>query len=349
MIKRISIILLLPLLLCGCSESEIENTAIVVGAGIDVTDGEIELTVETVNTPENGKDGAKGSIFTCRAKTVALASAKMAAVAGRPLYWDHLKLIVISPDALEQKLDELLEWLMRSAHSRIDTPIALCEKSAKETLNSHSGEGFAADTLFSLIDAAHKNGYTVKKAAYIIFNELESKSEATLLPYIRLENEKPEVAGSVAVGKGRIRAYLNESHTLTALLLTGKLEGGQEVIDEASFSISGVRQKSKIEISGAKALLLRDIKITLRLEEIADSSLSKDKLNLAVKESILKSADDVLRLSKSTGCDFLLLKEELYRKRSDIYGYIDEISTDISISIKTDSHGQSKYEGGANE
>ena len=57
------ILLLFMLFLCGCANhAGIEETAIVVGAAVDEKDGQIELTVETVNTVDAKEGSAKGVI-----------------------------------------------------------------------------------------------------------------------------------------------------------------------------------------------------------------------------------------------------------------------------------------------
>ncbi len=350
MTKRISIIFFL-ILLCGCAKhTEIEETAIVVGAAIDIKDEQIQLTVETVNTVDAKEGSAKGGVFTCEADSVSEASSKMATAAGKPLYWDHLKLIVISEEALEQRLDELLEWLLRSAHSRIDTPLAVSEQNAKDVLSLKSeGNNFISDALIDLINAAFKNGYTVNKPAYLLYDDLAGESKASLLPYIKVKEEKPVIDGCVAISENKIKTHLNDKQTQTALLLKGRLKSGEIVLKEASFNITDASAKNNIEITNKKAVFSHTVTVTLSLEEIADTNNSKDKLVKEVQRYIEENAKELMRLSKTTDCDFLMLRDELKAKESDVYDYIEDYGTELILRVSVKSHGQSKYEGGNNE
>lgn len=348
--KKLLIIFLL-VFLCGCAKhTEIEDTAIVAGAAVDRADGQIMLTVETVNTADAKEGNAKGKTFSCKASSFAEASAKMATATGKPLYWDHLKLIVISEDALEIYLEELLEWLLRSAHSRIDTPLTVCKGSGADLLSlENAGNNFISDTLLELIDASHKNGYTVKSPAYILYNGLSSKSRAGLLPYIEIKEEKPVVSGCIALNKNKIAARLNDTQTQTALLLTGRLKSGEIALSEASFNITGAKAKNTVKINNKEALFSHGVSVTLSLEEIADNFKNKDRLSNEVREKLFENAEELLALSNETGCDFLMFKERLYNKDSKIFEYVEDYKAELILNVNIKSHGQSKYEGGMNE
>lgn len=345
------ILLLFMLFLCGCANhAEIEETAIVVGAAVDEKDGQIELTVETVNTVDAKEGSAKGGVFSCKADSVSKASAKMATVTGKPLYWDHLKLIVISEDALNLYLDELLEWLLRSSHSRIDTPLAVSDTEAKELLLLKSeGNNFISDTLMDLIDASYQNGYTVKAPAYILYNELSSYSKASLLPYIRIKEEKAEIYGCVAINANKVAANLNDTQTQTALILRGLLKKGEISTEEASFNIEKAKTQNTVEISGKEAVFTHKVSLSLSLDQIADTFEDKNILIDKVQKNITQNANDLMALSKETECDFLMFKEKLYSQNSAVFNYIEDYEAKLLLSVNVKSHGQSKYEGIKNE
>ncbi len=324
---------LLAFTLCGCAyKTEIEQTAIVTGAALDKENGKIVLTVEVVDSKDQK---AKGQIFTCKAESIGEASALMTSLTGRPLYWDHAKLIVVTEKFFEEEWQGLFEWLYRNSHARISTPIALCDfKGIFETEN----QGFISDTLLSLLNANKKNGGTVSSPAYLIYNSLKGKSETALLPLISIKEDKPVISGCGVFYKNKFRAKLNGAQTQTALILSNKFKGGNIKTDPAFFNITYA--DTNLYKTNGDIFIKARVKFEL-IEVLRNSKREKELLNNAKKE-LEQRTQELLAVFENTGADLLFFKERLNTE-----GPFFKIS--YSFQTNLEGHGQSTFKEAENE
>ena len=120
--KRISrgcaLLLILAMLapLSGCAVAdELESLGIVAGAALDYDEqGNTMLTVEVINvSSHDSSSSATSSIFTSVGESLAIANEKLLTLVGRPLYWAHAALFLISRDVARDGIEELIQYIIR--------------------------------------------------------------------------------------------------------------------------------------------------------------------------------------------------------------------------------------------
>lgn len=241
--KRIPAVVMVLILLCGCAGGkEVESVAVAVGAGVDIIDGMTALTVETVDA--SGKDVC-GKIYTSYGKNLSEAVSQMVTLTGKPLYWEHLKFMLISKYAIRDELENVMGRIMKSKQSRIALPIAVTDDYALKVLNSKpEGHPFVSDMIENEIEASFKSGLTVKTPAFMAYNGLYGSDKVTAFPYI-ICKDAPKVDGAVFVYDNLNSIKIDSDTCLVFNLLNGKGKSGIIESGGVSAGILGVKVKKR--------------------------------------------------------------------------------------------------------
>ncbi len=259
MIKRLFALTLTLVLLSGCAPGkEVESVAVAVGAGVDILDGKTALTVETVDASFNA---AKGKAYTSFGKDLSEAIANMVTLTGKPLYWEHLKFMLISKDALKTELENVLERIMQSKQSRIALPIAVTDVNAADILFSDTdGHPFISDMIENEISTASDCGLTVKTPTYMAYNGLHGAEGVTVFPYM-VFNDEPKTEGGIIVYENLDTLNIDSSACFALNLINGRVKSG--IIEGGGVSAGILKTKRTVKYTD-KLTYHVDIKVSMQ-------------------------------------------------------------------------------------
>jgi spore germination protein KC len=140
--RSIAVILLL-LLLSGCwDKKELNEMAVVIGAGVDQGDnGHFRVTAQVIKPEAQGPStGAGGSELptwsvTAEGDTFMDAITELNRVSPRRLYWPHLQIVVFGEALAREGIAPVITWFEKARDSRSGTFVAVTRGSAEELLN----------------------------------------------------------------------------------------------------------------------------------------------------------------------------------------------------------------------
>lgn len=149
--KKLLILLIIPLFLTGCFDyQELNNRAIIAGVAIDYQENSFEVDLEILNNKKNNSQENESDktyyvsgIGTTLDEAFQTAHSKLS----KDPYYSHLKLLILGTELAEEKLEDVLDYMIRDAAIRnIFFPIVAKGTSAKEILESTTKENSVVST-----------------------------------------------------------------------------------------------------------------------------------------------------------------------------------------------------------
>ncbi len=328
-IKAVLVLLVLLLTLTGCSD-EIENYAIVAGAALDLADEGLELTVEVADVSSGSPQSAGESLsFSATGSDIAEAQKALERHMGKPLYWDHTSIIILSRELCRQSIETAVTWIMSSQAVRISVPLLVSTVSAKDLLSSKLDPyKITAFGLRSMLDNNADRGIGIALPVYQLYNRLESKSGCALLPLLNIEEEKPVLLGSAIIEKYRYVGSLSTNQTQIYTLLV-------ESAESALLSIGDVAMRTS-RTSGGISYKDGRCRFTFRIQGILDQGYLPEGENpvQALAQNLTEQAQDLLGVSQQLDCDFLGLNNAMYQ--ADPHNFTRQSVKDIKVEFSPD-------------
>ena len=180
------ILIITCLLLTGCyNYEETNNLAIASSLAINFKDDNFEVIIEI---GENNKDG-KYSSYILKGKGTSIESAiKNASTAlNKDLYFINLDILLISSDAANLKLNNILDFIARDNNFSFDYNIAICDKSEEVIQTIINQEKIFGNYIKSVYDNTNNNLINIK-----ISNLLDlylNNYQDIILPIFDIQNE----------------------------------------------------------------------------------------------------------------------------------------------------------------
>lgn len=150
-------------LLSGCwSRRELNDIAIAEGVGIDISEGQFELTVQIVNpgsvTKANGNVEVPIIVYSSTGVTLNEAVKRLTSSISRNIYFTHIRILVISEDLASKGIVKAMDYLMRGSEFRTDFDVVIARDStAKDLLCVMTPlEKVPANYIFNSLEAAKK-------------------------------------------------------------------------------------------------------------------------------------------------------------------------------------------------
>lgn len=354
-------------LLSGCSSGSIysnfretEQLMVVQTMGFDLSQKGFTVSVSTGG-------GDKITRMAAEAKSIVLAEQKMQDYsAAEEMFYAHTSYIAIGEDAARSGIDHYLDFIGRSTQMRMDTPLFVVTggRASELVLGSGNEEYDATDVLKSLERNTKKRGDLRVFTAGEITAELDRNGSA-LICAVRCVGAKDSLYGSedeltalpdgyAVIKNGKMLGQISYHDALAVgliqneagpcrLTVSGKVGSAALQLDDCSCEVkpqyeNGRLTTVKVELTVRASLLERGVDTDL---EAVTQSLEND---LALR------LENVLRLSKLTGCDFLQLGSMLEAKQpfsagvsgldfqeklSDVY-FIINVSAEIDRSFDAD-------------
>lgn len=326
-IKVLPVLLVLLLTLGGCSR-EIENYAIVAGAALDRTDEGLELTVEVADVSSGSAESAGDSLqFSAGGSDIAEAQKALERHMGKPLYWEHTSIIILSEELCRDGLEMAVTWIMSSQAVRISVPLLVSVGSAKDLLSAKLDPyKITAFGLRSMLENNADRGIGVALPVYQLYNRLESHSGCALLPLLQVEEEEPVLLGSAIIENYRYLDSLSTNQTQLYNLLV-------ESVGSALLSIGKVTMRTS-RTSGQLSYRDGGCRCSFRIQGVLDQGYLPQGENpvQALAQNLTEQAQDLLTLSRTLDCDFLGLNNAIYK--ADPHHFSRRSVKDIPVTFE---------------
>jgi len=339
--KKIILIISLLFLTTGCSYQEINDLAIASAMGIDLKDDDYILTAQIMNI-QKSSDGSMipdSTIYTSKGKTVSEALRNFTVQYPKNIYLGHTELIVLGKDLIEKKMENALDFILRSPYANeFATIIANKDGSAAEILNPDIEKKgvFPTDEIISTIEQTTKKHGTIKKInAVEFFSEYIEEGIDPLIPIIKYEKSKKSddksssiLTGMASFKKNVINEELDKEELVAYNTINNNYYDIVDVIDYKKTSLSVIlfNPKSKLEVKLKNNNIEVNIKTTLEArigESHTNTEIENKKvINEITKETeknIQRKINKLLDYCKKYNVDLLGIKNQIYKKYNNQY------------------------------
>lgn len=182
---------------------DIRKTAVVIGAGIDLTDGGVSVTAQLA-IPQPSENGENTQYIEVEGEGVTVADA-LNQINKKTGFYPKLvfcKLLILGESCSQGNIFEILDYFYRDGYTQLTPVIAMCKGSAGQLLAAKMRFGNTATVSIErlLSDEAKKSGNVSTVNLKAIGIDDSSPSNACYMPYIRSQSQSAE--GGSADGSG---------------------------------------------------------------------------------------------------------------------------------------------------
>lgn len=292
-VKTAVCVILAAAVFTGCAGNEnLKDLSVVEGMGIDYENGEIGVSVQTLNLSKegNGADALSGNITKTvegSGKNISAAVQRTSESLSKKLFFGQNQILVIGKELAADNLDMCFDYLLRDSDSRPDVAVCVASGKASDTLSSEIGGALVpAQAVSELLYNGEKEGF----AAYVTVNEMlnlyKDKTSDIYLPVVSAGSDSAQVTGIAVYDDVRLANVLPETQILGFLLLTDKVSEGYFEFESADYgkigaSISESKTKTNARVENGTVVYSVKISSTLSVEELengAEGMISKKDL-----------------------------------------------------------------------
>ena len=307
--------------LSGCAMAdELESLGIVAGAALDYDEqGNTMLTVEVINASSRESNSSPESyVFTAVGESLAIANEKLLTLVGRPLYWAHAALFLISRDVAREGIGELIQYIMRNDEIRIAIPIFLADTpTAKEMFDAQQpAYSILSFGLRDTVNAAKDNSMCVDMPTYDIYDDMCSPSRFGVVPVIQMVKEGDEAllqpTGSAVFSDFKLVGELDDKQTVYYIMSQDMLKKGVLIDDDFSYEIKESKTDVKVVEADGKIEFNYDIHLELSLVHSRRQASKDEQLEL-IHEDMFQHFEELAQIYfEQIDADFLGLAN-IYR------------------------------------
>lgn len=367
--KPIILILLVCLTFTGCnSQNNLRDLSIVEGMGIDYKDGEIEVTVQTLNLVKEGSGSeALSQNVTMNTsgtgKNISDALTTISKGISKKLFFGQNRVIVFGRDFATNHLDENLDYFLRSSDSRADILLCVADDTAKSVIESKENNALVpAESIASLLITGEKRGFSAKITTNELLNLYADKTSDMYLPIVRCEKDKIAVLGIAIYDNNKLVSVLNDKNMQGLLFLKDKIKSGLVMVESTNLGKTTVEitkssSKATVKYENGKITLHEKISTDITLNEaekgIIEPITDKDikEIKLLTEKEIEKSCKSAFEECLKYKSDCLRLGENLAMRDPHAYSVLSdnwdenlkdaEIITEVKCNIsKINEHSK---------
>lgn len=358
--KAIACCALAAFLLAGCSNGEnLKDLSVVEGMGIDYSEGQISVTVQSLNLAKegNGAEALSGNITmntSGNGANISDAVQNVAESLSKKLFFGQNQILVLGMELAQNHLSDSFDYLIRSSDSRPDVAVCISREDASKAMESKQNDALVpAQAISQLLENGEKNGF----AAYVTVNEMlnlyKDKTSDIYLPVITPTDENVTVSGIAVYSGERLANILPDSQIMGFLLLADKIDEGYFEFEDEQYGKIGVEiisssTKTKTYVKDGTVVFDADIEVQLSMEELengVEAAVSEQELESiadSAEKKIMEKCAEAFDSCVSYSSDCLRIGENLaknspadYAALSDDWdAYISKAVLDVSCSSK---------------
>ena len=291
-------LLLIPLLftLCSCwdyTEPVAQNY--VLGFSVDYIDDEFDVCIETVKVTGEPQSlsASDGIIIESRGVSIFDAVRDAIVLAGKKLYWGHVKVIILSETVAKEHLHSVVDVISRSPDIYSNVNLAVSRNClARDVMYGKTpGESMVSVYISNIIE----NEEPSQRFKSVELWQLKRDFPYTLIPAISI-GEHLLIDGCGVIENCSMTGYLTGTETQIATLLTNSTLGGYlpcVKVDNATLSLEILHTRlansnGSCRVDMQVALLNSDLPIDTKTVS------SQDKIERAA-EAVVKEQIDIIR------------------------------------------------------
>ncbi|SES68843.1 Ger(x)C family spore germination protein [Anaerobranca gottschalkii] len=364
----LKIILLISLCIINTScwsKKEIETLGFVMGLGISKTDTGLYTAVVQVANPaavvaENPDPRDVYTIMKAEGLSVFDALRNLSMIAGRRLYFPHLKVIIIDEKIAKEGISEVLGFLKQDEEIRLESEVLISKLPPEEILDTPNtlgvipaqvldtiAENFGANNKIYVADLRE----TLENATNPYTNYVTGVVEKIPSP-TPLEREMLKISKIAIFNNDKLVGYLDYEEGQAYNIITNNFDNGLIVFedtkgDKYTIEMLGVKTKITPSYKNDKVVFQLDVKgkgniagrISNEKEEIDIDELKKV-LDQVIKDKINRA---IFKAQREYGRDYYNLSKNFYRKYPQKYFQLrdkwdehfseGEINVDVDITI----------------
>ncbi|MCI8671809.1 MAG: Ger(x)C family spore germination protein [Bacilli bacterium] len=332
--KKILILLIIPLLLGGCYDyNELNDLAIVAGVGIDYEDDKYIVTFEILSTKKEGEQSASSSTYNVSAKgdTVTEAFANNGNNLDKVAYFDHIEVVVISEEVAKNHLKQVCEYLIRGSKIRNEFFLTLTtENTAKDIITSSSKEKPIASTF--IVDLLEYNDDSRSAGYYVPFTKtlrnILTGGEDAMMSTFKLKDDKIVLDG-MAIFKdyelmhvfkpeeASIINFLNNFNTKTVFFEKSCGKDKKTVISLYESKVDIAPNNDNVVISGKLNARVNEDNCDYNLKDDDSYKILQKDFNKIIEEKV----NEVIDQLKAYESNVLSIGKNYYNKYRKKYYY----------------------------
>lgn len=338
------ILFLFMFLITGCyNYNEVEDLAIISAMSIDYKEDEFEIMIEhKINKKE---DDDESIIYEAKGSSLDKAIQNVSFKVDKTLYFIDLNVILLTTDAINAKLDNIIDYITREQTFGFNFNILLCEN-PKEIIDILKKEKSVSNNVFGnyfkgLFNADFLSIINVK---YGTFLETYLNGYANLiLPYVTVQNNEVSIQNAYLFSNKKTIYLLNEKEIQIYNLLINeqKIYLFEINYNDKKLIYKVLKNKTKIDFKNDKLVI--ESKITGDFDEMDDINIEKkatiEKLRELVAEKIESDISDFIDICKNNETDPLALRKTIYNQTRKKQKSIKNVNYKIKTDIKIDREG----------
>ncbi len=353
--KKLLLILLIPLLFCSCKEGEqIDEIAFVKIIAIDECEKGLRVTagIQLPKSKDTEKVESKDYI-SVECETLSEGFNMLEASTDNKMFFGQISCVLLGENMARKGIIDTVDYLVRSDELRFDIPVIVVKgEEAKKIIEDNSGqERHISDRITKLLESNYSTSSSGQVELSQLVEMLEDPFRSPYLPYIVTDNEKDgfRVEGYCIFEKDRVLDFADKEKSLGINFLNSDVENLVLIsdIDEKKVTIKVSDFKSKIKMEDG----IFKIGINFQTEVLqADSDIEKFDSMLSEKiidfqnGEIERITKETLIYLKSKKCDVATFGDSFHNispktaeKYIDAWGEtFSKITFEISVDSKLD-------------
>ena len=252
--KRLILLLLLPLCLSGCrSQSTVGDRVIVTGLGITERDGTVTVSVQAVEALRTAgslseQHDSATAVYTASGATVAEALQAFLGEAGRRTYILQNQIVVLEEATCRtHALTDLLDYLIRTGEGCPTVDVVVCRGDPSALLDiTTDSDAIPAEYVSRLIDESHRLTRAFR-ARLVDVERASSGMYDAALPLVEVTDGTPRPVGTVLCRDGVAVGELTNDETAGLLLAAGETERYLCTQGDTTFELETLRRRVEID------------------------------------------------------------------------------------------------------
>lgn len=324
--KAIVLLLLLPLLLCSCTQEEqIAQLAFVKVVGIDKSENGLMISVG-IKLPENelGQKIAGQDFLTVECATLAEGLNLIEALSESKIFYGQVSSILFGEGMARGGILDTVDFMMRSKDFRFDLPILVVKNdTARHLIEEGTGETmYISEKIDALLASAYSTSVSGEVQLSRLIEMMEDPYQSPYLPYIDVSEDiaKPRLAGYCIFKQDALIQFLSREDSVGLNYLNNKVEDIVLVTQIKGGNITIKLSENKAKICFEDGIF--KVKVSFLSEVLQSQRVIEQFSNSVIEEIILAQNDAVKRIVE--GCIGTLQKNRcdaadfggcLYRSR----------------------------------
>ena len=325
--KILASVCLIVLLFSGCTErNDLSELSIVEGMGIDLKDGDVSVTVQTLNLSKEGSgaEALSGNVTmntTGDGSNISDAIESATEKLSKKIFFGQNRLIVFGREMADTYIDKNIDYLMRSSDSRPDVKICIADEEAAKIMESPENDALVpSESITSLLDMGEKNGFGANVTTNQLLNLYLDKTSDVFLPVVKAEDKSVFVSGIAIYNQNSLVKVLDEQETFGFLTLSNKIKIGFLTVkspDLGEIGVDIIKSKTKTYASyeNGQIVFHAKVKSDLMLDAVEKghiTTLSKKHLE-NIQQLVEKEIEEYCRYENEKGkFAFSTLQAKIY-------------------------------------